>query len=156
MQVCLSNQPTSLSYDLMLCILLSLVTFLTAEKERLDKIKDINSLKKNFADTAAKYSSCPSSKKGGSLGKFTQGQMVPAFDKVVFKEAIGVVHGPVKVSFLTLFVVQSFPLSLSHTYTRSHFFCASPLSPPPLLLFLYSFHFLLILFVWFIIRSTFL
>ena len=117
MQVCFSNQSTLLASYLLLLILLSLVTFLTAEKERLDKIKDINSLKKNFADTAAKYSSCPSSKKGGSLGKFSQGQMVPAFDKVVFKEAIGVVHGPVKVHYVTFStrIYLSF-LSLSLSY----------------------------------------
>ena len=48
-----------------------------------------------FQQNARKFSTCPSSKQGGSLGSFGKGQMVPEFDAVVFKEAIGVVHGPV-------------------------------------------------------------
>ena len=36
---------------------------------------------------------------GGDLGNFQEGQMVPEFDKVVFHEAINVVHGPVKTQF---------------------------------------------------------
>ena len=53
----------------------------------------------DFADMAKKHSSCPSGRSGGALGSFTPGQMVPEFDRVVFKEAVGVVHGPVKTQF---------------------------------------------------------
>ena len=52
-----------------------------------------------FAEAAAENSACPSSAKGGSLGKFKRGQMVPEFDKVVFNEAVGEVHGPITTSF---------------------------------------------------------
>lgn len=52
-----------------------------------------------FADIAKEYSSCPSGSRGGDLGTFFQGQMVPEFDKVVFNEAVNVVHGPVKTQF---------------------------------------------------------
>lgn len=38
----------------------------------------------DFEKLAKKYSTCPSGKKGGHLGEFKQGQMVPTFDKVVF------------------------------------------------------------------------
>ena len=38
-------------------------------------------------------------KSGGALGTFKQGQMVPAFDKVVFNEELGVIHGPIKTPF---------------------------------------------------------
>ena len=41
-----------------------------------------------FQTLAKKYSSCPSGKKGGNLGEFKLGQMVPQFDKVAFKGAI--------------------------------------------------------------------
>ena len=54
---------------------------------------------KDFAAVAKQYSQCPSGKKGGDLGEFFRGQMVPEFDKVVFSEAIGKVHGPVKTQF---------------------------------------------------------
>jgi len=33
------------------------------------------------------------------LGEFKPGQMVPEFDKVVFSEEIGKVHGPIKTQF---------------------------------------------------------
>ncbi len=38
-----------------------------------------------FQTLARKYSLCPSGKKGGDLGEFRQGQMVPAFDKACFR-----------------------------------------------------------------------
>ena len=52
-----------------------------------------------FAEAAATYSSCPSGRKGGNLGEFGPGQMVKEFDTVVFKEDVGVVHGPIKTQF---------------------------------------------------------
>ena len=45
-----------------------------------------------FDVLAKKHSSCPSGKKGGSLGEFKRGQMVPAFDKVCFNEALITPH----------------------------------------------------------------
>ena len=53
----------------------------------------------DFADVAAANSSCPSGKQGGALGEFSPGQMVKEFDTVVFSDAVGVVHGPVKTQF---------------------------------------------------------
>jgi peptidyl-prolyl cis-trans isomerase C len=53
----------------------------------------------SFADAARKYSKCPSGRDGGNLGEFTQGQMVPEFDRVVFSSEVGKVHGPVKTQF---------------------------------------------------------
>lgn len=52
-----------------------------------------------FEDLAKKHSLCPSGRQGGALGTFSQGQMVPEFDKVVFHEEVGKVHGPVKTQF---------------------------------------------------------
>ena len=52
-----------------------------------------------FAEMAAAHSKCPSGQRGGDLGSFSPGQMVPEFDTVVFNEAVGEVHGPVKTQF---------------------------------------------------------
>ena len=65
-------------------------------KADLSKAKDLPDA---FAAAASKYSTCPSARKGGSLGTFKQGQMVPAFDKVIFSDEVGVVHGPVATPF---------------------------------------------------------
>lgn len=53
----------------------------------------------DFTEVARKHSKCPSGASGGDLGEFHPGQMVPEFDKVVFNEEIGKVHGPVKTQF---------------------------------------------------------
>ncbi|MGK0168450.1 MAG: peptidyl-prolyl cis-trans isomerase C, partial [Gammaproteobacteria bacterium] len=52
-----------------------------------------------FAAIAKEHSSCPSSRQGGDLGQFGPGQMVKAFDEVVFSADVGVVQGPVKTEF---------------------------------------------------------
>lgn len=53
----------------------------------------------DFASVAKEHSTCPSSRDGGALGTFKPGQMVKEFDTVVFNDALGVVHGPVKTQF---------------------------------------------------------
>ncbi len=53
----------------------------------------------DFGELAKEHSTCPSGKQGGDLGEFGPGQMVPEFDKVVFNEEVGKVHGPVKTQF---------------------------------------------------------
>lgn len=68
------------------------------EKECLKLKQDIEG-GLDFADAARKHSQCPSGAEGGALGEFTRGQMVPEFDRVVFNEAVGKVHGPVKTQF---------------------------------------------------------
>eukprot|EP01039_Chlorochromonas_danica_P005095 gene5095-5599_t len=69
---------------------------LTELKEKIVKSADV---KQAFAAAAAEYSACPSASRGGALGTFKQGQMVPAFDKVVFTEKVGEVHGPINTMF---------------------------------------------------------
>ncbi len=72
---------------------------LVSTEEQCDSIKKEIEEGADFADMAKKHSSCPSGKSGGALGEFSPGQMVPEFDTVVFKEEVGVVHGPVKTQF---------------------------------------------------------
>ena len=50
--------------------------FLTDLKKEISKSKNVA---ESFSDAAAKYSTCPSSKKGGALGTFKQGQMVQLY-----------------------------------------------------------------------------
>ncbi|MDW7668442.1 MAG: peptidylprolyl isomerase [Bacillota bacterium] len=67
-----------------------------------DKAKEIKEEIDNgmdFSDAAAKYSSCPSSKKGGRLGEFSRGQMVPEFEDVAFSMEEGEISDPVKSQF---------------------------------------------------------
>ena len=61
-------------------------------KAQLDKGAD-------FGKLARKHSTCPSGKKGGDLGQFRPGQMVKAFDNIVFKKELLTFHGPVKTRF---------------------------------------------------------
>ncbi|GIX00952.1 MAG: peptidylprolyl isomerase [Pirellulaceae bacterium] len=53
----------------------------------------------DFAEIARAHSACPSGRSGGQLGQFSQGQMVPEFDQVVFTGELNTVHGPIKTQF---------------------------------------------------------
>ena len=53
----------------------------------------------SFAALAKAHSTCPSASRGGALGTFGPGQMVPAFDKVCWAAPVGEVQGPVKTQF---------------------------------------------------------
>ncbi len=69
------------------------------ESQCLDIKEKIKSGEMSFEEAARDYSLCPSGVKGGELGSFSQGQMVPEFDDIVFGEAVGQIHGPVKTQF---------------------------------------------------------
>lgn len=64
-----------------------------------EKLKQMLAKGASFHELAKKHSLCPSGKKGGDLGEFKPGQMVRAFDEVVFKKAVLEVHGPIKTQF---------------------------------------------------------
>ncbi|MCF2135936.1 MAG: peptidyl-prolyl cis-trans isomerase [Candidatus Thorarchaeota archaeon] len=54
----------------------------------------------DFKEMARQYSSCPSKKKGGDLGWFTRGQMVPEFERAVYALNVGqMTNEPVKTKF---------------------------------------------------------
>jgi len=52
-----------------------------------------------FETAAAEHSSCPSKERGGDLGQFGRGQMVPSFDAAAFEQPIGVVGDVVETEF---------------------------------------------------------
>jgi len=57
------------------------------------------SLKTKFIELAKAKSTGPSGPKGGDLGYFAQGQMVPEFNNKVFSMKVGTVSAPVKTQF---------------------------------------------------------
>jgi len=67
--------------------------------ELADKAGDAEALGSAFAALAAEHSTCPSGKRGGALGEFGPGQMVPAFDKVCWDAPLMEVQGPVQTGF---------------------------------------------------------
>ncbi len=69
-----------------------------SEEEAKKILEEINN-SLDFAQAAHKYSSCPSKEKGGALGEFSQGQMVPEFDEAVFSMQPGEISKPVKTQF---------------------------------------------------------
>ncbi|MDN4075748.1 peptidylprolyl isomerase [Fictibacillus terranigra] len=73
---------------------------LVDDKKTADEVKAKLDKGEDFAKLAEKYSKDPGSKsKGGDLGFFGKGQMVPEFDKVAFKLKPGQVSNPVKSQF---------------------------------------------------------
>lgn len=72
---------------------------LVETEEACQTLKDKIEAGADFEAMAREHSQCPSSEQGGDLGEFSQGQMVPEFDQVVFSEAVGKVHGPIRTQF---------------------------------------------------------
>ncbi|HEY2475424.1 MAG TPA: peptidylprolyl isomerase [Candidatus Cybelea sp.] len=64
------------------------------------KVEQLLKSGQSFASVAKQYSTDPGSKdKGGELGTFRRGQMVPAFDKVAFSIPVNTISQPVKSPF---------------------------------------------------------
>ncbi|WP_028237982.1 peptidylprolyl isomerase [Stutzerimonas azotifigens] len=72
---------------------------LVANEEQARRLKERLAAGEPFDVLARKHSICPSAKRGGDLGELRPGQLVHAVDQVVFRKALGVVHGPVKTRF---------------------------------------------------------
>ena len=53
----------------------------------------------SFEEAAEKYSTCPSKARGGDLGSFSRGKMVPEFEDAAFSMEKGEISEPVKTQF---------------------------------------------------------
>ena len=53
----------------------------------------------SFEDAAKQHSTCPSNERGGTLGSYERGQMVPEYDNIAFTLAINEISIPVKTQF---------------------------------------------------------
>ena len=69
---------------------------ITALKAEIDAAEDKAA---KFAELAKANSACPSGQKGGDLGTFVHGQMVPEFDTAAFALEPGQISEPVKTKF---------------------------------------------------------
>ena len=72
---------------------------LVEEEDLAEKIAEEIRAGKEFSEAAKEYSTCPSKEKGGDLGYFERGKMVPEFEKAAFEGAAGELLGPVKTQF---------------------------------------------------------
>ena len=73
---------------------------LVAAEEKCNEIlAAITSGEKAFEQAAQEFSTCPSGQRGGDLGTFGKGQMVPEFEKAAFEAEIDQVVGPVQTQF---------------------------------------------------------
>lgn len=71
-----------------------------SEEKALEILADIKAGKVSFEEAAGAHSTCPSGQRGGNLGDFTMGQMVPEFDAAVFAMEVGEITDlPVKTQF---------------------------------------------------------
>ncbi len=52
-----------------------------------------------FEELAQKFSKCPSRARGGDLGEFGKGRMVPSFEEAAFALQVNEVSGPVRTQF---------------------------------------------------------
>lgn len=69
------------------------------EDECNEILKNINSEDISFEDAAKKHSKCPSKDKGGNLGSFPRGKMVPEYEAAAFSLEQDEISNPVKTQF---------------------------------------------------------
>ena len=70
-----------------------------AALEKITKIRERALAGEDFAALAKENSDCPSKARGGDLGAFGHGQMVPEFDKAAFEQPVGEIGEVVKTQF---------------------------------------------------------
>ncbi|MCT4599246.1 MAG: peptidylprolyl isomerase [Vallitalea sp.] len=92
---------------------------LVNEEEKAKEIREEIKAGKSFDEAAKEYSTCPSKDKGGDLGFFTKGRMVPEFDKAAFELEVGELSDLVKTQFgYHLIIVEEKKESSIKTYEQ--------------------------------------
>lgn len=77
----------------------------SATRSQAEALSEIQQLKSqiesggDFAQLAKQHSDCPSGRKGGDLGVFGRGQMVPAFETSAFGMEVGQTSDVVETEF---------------------------------------------------------
>lgn len=72
---------------------------LVGSLEKANEVKEKLAAGMAFEDAAKQYSTCPSASRGGSLGAFRKGVMVPEFEQAAFAMEPGQISEPVKTQF---------------------------------------------------------
>lgn len=72
---------------------------LVSTKEEAEKLREEILAGKDFGDVAAEVSKCPSGARGGDLGFFGKGQMVPEFEEAAFTLEKGELSEPIQTQF---------------------------------------------------------
>lgn len=102
MPVIVHNAPTAMAYEDESSKVFKTVRakhiLVKTEEEANDILRKLEN-GEDFDTLARQYSFCPSKEKGGDLGYFNRGQMVPEFENAAFSTPIGGVAGPVKTRF---------------------------------------------------------
>ena len=74
----------------------------------------------DFAVVAKEHSKCPSGARGGDLGSFGPGQMVPEFDQAVFNGNVGELQGPIQRLYTSAGITPQKLTLLVTTLLRGH------------------------------------
>lgn len=85
-----------------------------AKKKKAEGVREKLAKGGDFAKLAEENSDCPSKSKGGDLGEFSRGRMVPAFEEVAFTQKTNEISGVVETEF-GYHIIQT----VSHNQPRS-------------------------------------
>jgi peptidyl-prolyl cis-trans isomerase C len=87
------------------------------KKKKIEGIREVIAKGGDFAEQATAHSVCGSAERGGDLGSFPRGRMVPQFDKAAFSQKIGEV-GPVIETEFGYHIIEVIERTEAQTATR--------------------------------------